>query len=130
VLLVVIAAVFFIVRMYIMTSGTVDEARLQADGFLAALEKQDFSGAYSLMTPDGSAATSEEKLKALMQALETKHGKALRHSSNPSFHFNDDNSQVSLSYWEGWEKEETTVLMDLSRQKDGWRVNRFDFLER
>jgi hypothetical protein len=82
------------------------------------------------MTPDCETATSEEKLKALVQTLEKKHGKALRHSPNPNFHFNDDNSQVSLSYWERWETTETTVLMDLSRQKDGWRVQRLDFLER
>ena len=123
-----VAAMVIIVWMFITTSGTVDEARIGADRFLTALETKDFHGAYSYMSSEYQAAISEARLKSQIQTLEEKHGKALRHSPYPSFHFNDDNTQVSLSYWERWEKEETTVLMDLSRLKDGWRVKRFDFL--
>ena len=129
VLLVVIALVFFVVRSVTTATGALDEARLQADGFLSALEKRDFPRAHAFLTSEGQAATSEEKLNTLMQKLEKKHGKALRHSPYPSFHFNDGNTQVSLSYWERWEQTETTVLMDISQQREGWRIKRFDFLE-
>lgn len=101
-------------------SKSVAGAQVAADRFLAALEHQDYPGAYRQMTRQTQASASVNSIRDVMEVVQQRRGPALRHAALPGFYINSYNgvTQVRVAYREEFKTGQTSVQRMLL-QKQG-----------